>query len=153
MDVKDKIKLLNNFEDISYHSVDDKGRFIVPVRFRNVLKKEGGDCVVLTSIYGKKSISAYTLNKWNMLAPAIWDKRDESDEMESFSRHFISHSKKCFFDRQGRVVIPATLREIANIDKEIILLGLFDKFEIWTKTNLDEDTRILSKNKVKNLKL
>ncbi len=132
------------FEETTEHLLDDKSRLIVPVRFREVLQKDGGDCVVITPGFGQKALYAHTLNRWDSLSNEVWSNRKTTPEMSRFSRHFIGRSKKCFLDKQGRIVIPPTLKETAELNKELMLIGLFDRFEIWSKANWQkEEQKIL----------
>jgi len=81
-----------------------------------------------------KSLYAYTMEEWNLLEKRI-EQAEKSDTMRRLRRVFIGMAHECPFDKQGRVLIPPALREYAALDKEIVLVGVLDHFEIWSKDN------------------
>lgn len=85
------------------------------------------------------ALLGYTLNEWSKLEERILELSRKSDIMRRFRRSFIGNSQECSFDKQGRVLIPPTLRESAHLEKEIVLLGDLDHFEIWNKENWEQE--------------
>ena len=138
-------KNIYTFEETTIHSVDAKGRLIIPVRFRDVLKKDGGDVLVLT--FDGESVYVYSINRWDSIKRLVRKSAKESPAMDRFARHFIGASKRCFFDKQGRILIPPTLRKLAKIEKEVVLVGLVDKFEIWAKDKWEDDMNKLAEER------
>jgi MraZ protein len=114
------------------HTLDDKGRIFVPARFRDLIRAGGGDTIMITRM--DKSLYAYTMEEWNLLEKRI-EQAEKSDTMRRLRRVFIGMAHECPFDKQGRVLIPPALREYAALDKEIVLVGVLDHFEIWSKEN------------------
>lgn len=121
------------FRGSSPHTLDEKGRIVIPSRFREVIRAGGGDVVMLTQ-WGQ-SVYGYTLSEWSKVEERILSMSDKSDTVRRFRRFFIGGAHECPFDKQGRVLIPPALRNHAVLDKEIVLVGDLNHFEIWSKEN------------------
>ena len=140
------------FRGSSYHTLDAKGRLIIPARFREVIKADGHDSVVVSRM--DSCLLAYPFEEWQQLETKIMSQVDKSENMRRFRRVFIGGAHECNCDKQDRILIPPTLREYAGLDKEIVLVGVLDHFEIWSREgwdsesmNLEED---LKKEEVRN---
>ncbi|MFZ1986438.1 MAG: division/cell wall cluster transcriptional repressor MraZ [Desulfatitalea sp.] len=121
------------FRGSSPHTLDEKGRLVIPSRFREVIRAGGGDVAMLTQ--WDKSVYGYTLSEWSKVEERILSMSDKSDTVRRFRRFFVGSAQECPFDRQGRVLIPPALRKYASLDKEIVLVGDLNHFEIWSKDN------------------
>jgi MraZ protein len=140
------------FRGSSYHTLDAKGRLIIPARFREVIRADGHDSVVVSRM--DSCLLAYPFEEWQQLENKIMSQVDKSENMRRFRRVFIGGAHECNCDKQDRILIPPTLREYAGLDKEIVLVGVLDHFEIWSREgwdsesmNLEED---LKKEEVRN---
>jgi len=118
------------------HAVDAKGRIIMPARFREEL----GDCFVLTvGIDG--CLTAYPTEAWKSFIEKLMALPSSNKSVRQLQRFFMSNANECEFDKQGRVLLPAKLRNAAKIDKEVTFIGMKDKIEIWDSTKCsDEET-------------
>ncbi|MCP4748957.1 MAG: division/cell wall cluster transcriptional repressor MraZ [Desulfobacteraceae bacterium] len=125
------------FRGSSIHTIDDKGRIIIPSRFKDVIKASGRDAVMITRM--DKSLFFYTLAEWNKIEERILSLADMSKNMRRIRRYFVGGAFECNCDKQGRVLIPPTLRDYAALVKEIVLVGLLDHFEIWSRENWDKE--------------
>ncbi|MEJ2040959.1 MAG: division/cell wall cluster transcriptional repressor MraZ [Desulfosarcinaceae bacterium] len=125
------------FRGSSIHNLDPKGRIIVPARFRDVIRAGGRDAVMITRM--DKSLFAYTLDGWAKIEQRILDMADMSEHMRRIRRYFVGGAFECSCDKQGRVLIPPTLRGYAELEKEIVLVGLLDHFEIWSLENWNKE--------------
>ncbi len=135
------------FRGSSIHSLDPKGRIIIPSRFRDVIRAGGGDAVMITRM--DRSLFAYALDQWNRIEKKIFDLAEKSDAMRRFRRVFVGGAFECVCDKQGRVLIPPTLRDYANLEKEIILVGVLDHFEIWSKDNWEKENQLMESDMLK----
>ncbi len=117
------------FESSSYHTVDDKGRVIMPARFRDGLKDEEHYGAVLT--YWDGCLYGYPLKEWESLKRTILEGRTTT--MANLRRVFIGRAQQVPCDKQHRILIPQTLRGYANIQTEIVMVGSLDRFEIWDR--------------------
>ncbi len=135
------------FRGSSTHNLDPKGRIIIPSRFRNVIRDGGGDTVMITRM--DKSLFAYALDEWGRIEEKILALAEKSDAMRRFRRVFVGGAFECVCDKQGRVLIPPTLREYAQLEKEIILVGVLDHFEIWSKDNWEKENQLMESDMLK----
>ena len=121
---------------ISSHtvSVDDKGRVSVPARFREYLYSKFGDQLVLLDMDG--CIFAYPLQEWSRrFSDKFGQLPTYRDEVRKYVRSMYGRATECVLDRQGRILLPSRLRESAQIQKDAVIIGLENKFEIWSSEN------------------
>ncbi len=129
------------FRSSSFHTIDPKGRIIIPARFRDVLKEEEKYGVVV-SIKGN-CLFAYTHSEWKNLEKKILATKSATIEM--FKRHFLGRACPLTCDKQDRILIPPDLREDAGLQKDIVLVGLLDRFEIWSRERWDQEKLTMDK--------
>ena len=115
------------------HSLDLKGRVIVPSRFRDELK---GRFIVTRGL--DTCLFGFTEEGWNELGGKISSMPMTHTDARAFSRIFFSGAAECELDKQGRSLIPANLRDYAKIDKDIVIVGLSSRFEIWSQAEWDK---------------
>jgi MraZ protein len=89
---------------------------------------------------------AYTFNEWSQIEKRILSLAEKSASMRRFRRLFIGGAFECSIDKQDRILIPPSLRSYAELDKEIVLVGVLDHFEIWSRTNWDMENENLMKD-------
>lgn len=119
------------------YKIDEKGRVPIPPRFRNYLK----DGVVLTP-GAEKCITAYTLPEWKKLASALTSSPLTRSKMRKLNRVFFATAFNTKIDNQGRIAIPAPLREYAEIVDEVVVAGANTYLEIWNKVLWEEEKSI-----------
>jgi MraZ protein len=119
------------FRGHSNHTLDDKGRIIIPSRFREILRTGGGDNIMLAMF--DSSLYAYPFERWKEIETDIMEMPKKSATLRRFRRVFIGGAFECTCDKQGRILIPPTLRDYAGIKKELVLAGAIDHFEIWDR--------------------
>ena len=135
------------FRGSSFHNLDPKGRLIIPARFREVLKDSSVDGLMVSKMDG--ALICYTFEEWHQVEERILNMAVKSENMRRFRRIFIGGAFECVLDRQGRIVIPPTLRQYAGLEKEVVLVGVLDHFEIWAKEGyVDQDNQF--QNDLKN---
>lgn len=110
------------------HSLDSKARIIVPSKFREGL----GDMFVLTRGLDN-CLFAYPMTEWNVIEAKLRELPLTKADARAFVRLFLSGATECEVDKQGRVVLPANLRSHAKIDKDVIVIGVSTRVEIWAK--------------------
>jgi MraZ protein len=119
------------------YKIDEKGRIPIPPRFRNFLK----DGVVLTP-GAEKCITAYTIPEWKKLAATLADNTLTRSKMRKLNRVFFATAFNTKIDGQGRIAVPAPLREHAEIVDEVVVAGVNNTFEIWNKILWEEEKSI-----------
>ena len=132
------------FRGSSFHTIDSKGRIIIPSRFRDVIKADGSYGVMLSRMDG--ALIAYTYDEWRKIENRILSLAEKSESMRRFRRVFIGGSFECPCDKQDRILIPQNLREYAGFEKDIVLVGVLDHFEIWSRDNWNQENMHLEKD-------
>ena len=115
------------------HSIDTKGRVIMPAKFREEL---GTHCIVTRGLEG--CLSVYTQEAWRNLADKMKKLRTSKEKVRAFKRFLFGSAAEVEFDRTGRILIPGTLREYAGLKKEVTVIGTGDSIEIWDKQSYEE---------------
>lgn len=115
------------------HSADDKGRVIIPQRFRDGL----GDSFVLTCGL-ERCLVAFPSDAWNKYAEELSKLSFNKSDARSYIRLVFSKATEVTLDKQGRITVPQNLREYADIDKEIVLNGVLDRVELWSSDSWSE---------------
>jgi MraZ protein len=119
------------FRGSSNHTIDAKGRIIIPARFRNEIKSNGGNGVMITVM--DDGLFAFPFDEWYRLENKIISLAETNADMRQFKRVFIGEASECNCDKQDRILIPPTLRQYAKLEKEIVLVGVLKHFEIWSR--------------------
>ncbi|NLK38362.1 MAG: division/cell wall cluster transcriptional repressor MraZ [Epulopiscium sp.] len=115
------------------HTIDSKGRLIVPAKFRELL----GEQFVVTK--GLDScLFAYPLNEWKAFEEKLKQLPLTSTDARKFVRFFFAGAAECELDNQGRVILPPNLREYAELKKDIVSIGVNNRVEIWNKEKWKE---------------
>ena len=110
------------------HSLDEKGRIIIPAKFREDL----GEKFIVTR--GLDScLFVYPLCQWRILEEKIKELPTAHADTRAFVRMFFSGAVEAELDKQGRVVIPQQLRDHAKIERDVFVIGVSTKVEIWDK--------------------
>ena len=110
------------------HTVDAKGRLIVPSKFREQL---GEEFVVTKGLDG--CLFVYENTEWKALEEKLHALPLTNANARKFSRFFLAGATTCEVDKQGRILLPAILREFAKIDKDAVLVGVGSRIEIWSR--------------------
>ncbi len=116
------------------YKLDDKGRVAVPPRFRDELK----DGLVL-SPGPEKYLTAYTLKEWKKIAEQLASSGLSTAKMRKLNRAIFATAFPTKLDNQGRIAIPAPLREHAGIGEDVVIAGANNVLEIWDKAQWDEE--------------
>ncbi|MGQ9499145.1 MAG: division/cell wall cluster transcriptional repressor MraZ [Dissulfurimicrobium sp.] len=132
------------FRGRSVHTLDEKGRLSIPVRFRDVLKTKYDSRLIVTNL--PSCLAAYPFDEWRELEESFGNFKLAPPEVVSFQRYFLAGGIECNMDSHGRILLPANLREDAEIGKEVVLLGMLKYFEIWSKERLDNELRRAKEN-------
>lgn len=118
-----------------YHGIDTKGRLSIPSKFREALALSYDERLIVTNF--DQCLWAYPVAEWQELEKKVGALPQFMDEVKALQRVFISAATECPFDRQGRILLPPSLREYAAIDKNVIIVGMTKRIEIWAKERWD----------------
>jgi MraZ protein len=119
------------------YKLDEKGRVPIPPKFRNALK----DGLVLT-MGAEKCITAYTVAEWKKLSTSLTSNPLTRSKMRRLSRALFAMAFVTSVDGQGRIALPAPLRERAQITDDVAIVGLNTNLEIWNKALWEEEKNI-----------
>lgn len=117
------------------HSMDAKGRVIVPARFRIglgekfILTKGLDDCLFM-----------YSLDEWSNFEAKLKSLPLTNSSARAFVRFFASGATECEADKLGRILIPSNLRQYANLEKDLYIVGVSTRVEIWDKERWENYT-------------
>ena len=114
------------------HTIDDKGRLILPAKFRDEL----GDSFIVTKGLDN-CLFVYDMKEWAILETKLKQLPLAKPEARAFVRFFFSGGAEVACDKQGRVLLPNNLREYAHIDKDVVVIGVSNRIEIWNKDTWD----------------
>ena len=109
-----------------------------------MIKSSGINRIMITRM--DQGLFAYTRDQWVKLEDKILHLPEKSEAMRRFIRFFIGGAHECTCDSQGRVLIPPTLKQYAGLEKEIVLVGVLDRFEIWSRKAWDQENEMMEKD-------
>jgi len=112
------------------HSLDVKGRLIMPIKLRHDI---GEKFVITKGLDG--CLFAFSQEEWKNFETKLKALPLSDRNARNFVRFFLSGASECEIDKQGRFLIPSNLRIAANLDKEVIIIGVGTRLEIWNKDN------------------
>ncbi len=113
------------------YTIDDKGRTSLPAKFREVLSSNYDERLIITTF--DNCLWAYPVAEWQAIEEKIAALPQFKPEVKALQRVFVSGAVECPLDKQGRLVIPPTLRDYAGLKKEIVFVGMTKRIEIWAK--------------------
>lgn len=130
------------------HTIDAKGRLIIPSKFREVL---GDEFVVTKGMDG--CLFGFDEAEWQKFEEKLHSLPMIDKEARQFTRFFLAGAASVEVDKQGRILLPAVLREFADITKDTVLIGVGSRIEIWSKDRWDgtvsyQDMEEISKHMV-----
>ena len=116
------------------HTIDAKGRLIIPSKFRELL---GEEFVLTKGLDG--CLSIYPMNEWEAFEEKLRALPLTNKNARTFSRFFVAGATSCELDKQGRILVPQTLREFAGLEKDVVLTGNLNRIEVWSKEKWSEN--------------
>lgn len=110
------------------HTIDTKGRLIIPSKFRETL---GEEFVVTKGLDG--CLFVYDNKEWAAFEEKLKSLPLTNKDARQFVRFFLAGAAMAEVDKQGRILVPSVLREFAGLEKEVVLIGVASRVEIWSK--------------------
>ncbi len=121
-----------------HHNIDEKGRLIIPSKFRDEI---GASFVVTKGLDG--CLFVYSLIEWEKIVNRLKKLPFTKKDARTFSRFFLSSATVCEFDKQGRINLVNSLIDYAGLKKECAIIGVNDRLEIWP---LDKFNKLMEEN-------
>jgi MraZ protein len=114
------------------HTLDDKGRLSLPSRFREVLRQYASNLLIV--LPWDTHLRAYPLAEWEGVENRLKaGENSQSEDLDKILRFIESESFECALDKQGRILLPPALRTDVGFKRDVVLIGMIDRMEIWDK--------------------
>jgi len=126
------------------HTIDSKGRISIPSKFREILNEKYDDRLVISIL--DLCLVAFPFREWSLMEDEVKNLSPLSKDARIFFRFFYSSGVDCVVDKQGRLLIPQSLRDYANLEKDVVLVGGVKMIEIWNKERWAEEFRKSQEN-------
>lgn len=124
------------------HNIDDKGRLIIPRKLRAV----GNLFVASKGLDG--CIFIFPKSEWEKFQEKLRTLPISNKNARTFTRFFLASAYECELDKQGRFILPDTLKEFAKIDKSVVVVGMDTRLEIWDQEIWKKKTEELSSDEI-----
>ena len=116
-----------------HHTIDSKGRMIIPSKFREGL----GEKFILTRGLDQ-CLFGYPLSEWKIIEEKLKALPLTKKDARAFTRFFFSGAIECEMDKQGRILIAAPLLSYAKLEKECVVIGVSNRIEVWSKPKWEQ---------------
>ena len=125
------------FRGVNSISLDSKGRIAIPTRYREDLLARCAGRLIMT-VDRDHCLLLYPLPEWELIESKLVRLPSFNAQTRRLQRLLIGHATECDMDGAGRILLPAPLREFAALDKDIMLIGQGNKFELWNQDTWNE---------------
>ncbi|KLU16388.1 MULTISPECIES: division/cell wall cluster transcriptional repressor MraZ [Xenorhabdus] len=119
------------FRGATLVNLDSKGRLTVPARYREMLNEVSTGQMVCTIDLHQPCLLLYTLPEWEIIEKKLSRLSSMNPAERRVQRLLLGHASECQMDSAGRLLLASTLRQHAGLTKEVMLVGQFNKFELW----------------------
>lgn len=124
------------FKGQAEYSVDSKGRVAIPAKMRSVVNPEAKGTFVVTRGF-EQCIMVFPLDRWEKIEEEIGSLSTYNQEARTFTRLLMRWAEEVTLDGQGRIRLPESLVEYADITEQALIIGSFDRIEIWSPAVFD----------------
>ncbi len=121
------------FRGVNQVNLDSKGRIAIPTRYRDELRADGDGHLVVTVNITERALWLYTLPVWEQIEAKVSALPQFDRNTAMLKRFLLGYASDVDLDASGRVLLPPSLREVAQLDKRVVLAGQGNKFEIWAE--------------------
>ncbi len=132
------------FKGSFFNIMDNKGRVSIPVRYREILQERQDRQLILTNWDGY--ILAFPQSEWVKVEAKLGELALFRKDYRAFQRFLISGVEECPLDRQGRILIPQSLRDYGKLGRDVAIVGVVRNFEIWDRVNYDNHRKQLEES-------
>ncbi len=127
----------NTFIGEYNYSIDSKGRINIPSKFRQALSPDSDGTFVITRGLDQ-CVWIYPLEEWERIEDNLRSLTFLRPKERDFIRQIVRYATPTKYDKQGRVMLPATLQKIAELDDQVLIIGMLNKIEVWNPEIIDE---------------
>ncbi|BBN59100.1 MULTISPECIES: division/cell wall cluster transcriptional repressor MraZ [Hydrogenovibrio] len=125
------------FRGINSINMDTKGRLAIPKKYRESIEEASESQLVATIDLNSPCLLIYTMDEWEVIERKLMSLPNMDPQARLVQRLLLGHASEMEMDSQGRILLPSMLREHAKLDKNVILLGQGNKFELWSQEAWD----------------
>lgn len=129
------------FRGLSAGQIDSKGRITIPANYRTLMVEEASGSLVVTIDTEQRCLLLYPFPQWQIIEEKLEALPSFQPAARRIQRLLLGHATELELDRQGRILLPNLLRDYADLDKSVILVGQGKKIEIWNESAW-EDARV-----------
>lgn len=126
------------FGGVTHLSLDPKNRLAVPARYRDEVLGRSNGKIVMT-LESSQCLLLYPEQNFAIVRDKVQNLPNHP-LVKSYQRLFLGHAETLEMDKAGRILLSSTLRELAQLEKEVVLVGLGNRFELWDKTKWQAET-------------
>jgi MraZ protein len=126
-----------SFSGKYYYTIDPKGRIIIPAPFREIISSNYSTKLYVTNAPFDKCLYIYPMEEWSRHLEKIRTKPRSDEAIRYYLRRVIASAVEIEMDKQGRILIPASLREDANLNANVVMAGQIEKIELWDRNEWD----------------
>lgn len=119
------------------HSLDQKDRVIIPAKFREIFKENYAEKFYITRGLDR-CLFVFTEEEWKAQEKRFRDMPFTREESRKFNRLYFSGAAEVICDKQGRILIPGYLKDYADIKVDVVIIGVSDRIEIWSREKWSE---------------
>jgi len=115
------------------HTIDRKGRLSIPAKFREFLGSKNSNHLMVTNfvVGGERCLEVYPIDEWARLEETLRGKPQFDDRVVKFQNYYLARGLPCELDAHGRILIPPTLRDYAELKRDVVLASALVKFRVW----------------------
>lgn len=123
------------FRGMFEHTIDEKGRVAVPARFRETLQATNDDRLVITnfSMSSVRCLDVYPYAAWLRLEERMLAQPQFNQRIMRFQNYYFAAAHECVLDKQGRILLPPTLRDYAALKRDVVFTSALEKFRLWDR--------------------
>ena len=125
------------FRGVAQLSLDSKGRLAVPSRFRDPLTERCAGQVVVTAD-SDRCLLIYPLPEWEPIEQKLMSLSSFNPQIRELQRRVVGYAEDVVMDATGRILVPPALRQFAQLDKSVVLVGQGNKFELWNQDSWEQ---------------
>jgi len=122
------------------HTIDKKGRVSIPSGFRMEIQRRGEQAPILTNY--RDHLALHPADDWQQKERGLLAMSDLQPDVQAYQRFVVSGAVECPIDNQGRILIPAYLREHAQLESKVIIAGVLERIEIWNPAKFEASQKL-----------
>ncbi|HDH00577.1 MAG TPA: division/cell wall cluster transcriptional repressor MraZ [Nitrospirae bacterium] len=130
--------LVSVFYGKYYNAIDSKGRAIIPAPFRDIIKNNYSTKLYVTNAPLENCLNIYPQEEWLKLQEKVRKLPRSDRAMRVFRYRVIASAQECELDKQGRILIPLSLREDGRLNSDVVVVGQIDWIELWNREEWDK---------------